>query len=139
MLNKSVQIYSLYCLFFEQLNVIIFFLIEDEDLKPTSSAAIKPCLSNGRDLNELKKSRRITIMIIGTLFITIVGSLPKNIYVIYKYSTESSTRIYNFSLISFLILNFACGLNFFIYVLFNKKFRQILIGYFKTIFSCFKK
>jgi hypothetical protein len=115
-----------------------FFLIiiesEDEDEEKELTIANKPKISNVKDLNELKKSRRITIMIIGTLFITIFGSLPKNVYVIYKYSTDSTLRIYNFSLISFLILNFASGLNFFIYVLFNKKFRQILVSYFRKIF-----
>jgi len=118
---------------------VILLLIEDEDKQLTIAATVnkvKRNLSNGRDLNELKKSRRITLMTIGTLFITIFGSLPINIYVIYKYSTSSSLRSYNFSLISFLILIFAYGLNFFIYLFFNKKFRQIIISYFRNIFFC---
>ena len=95
----------------------------------------EPMSKRLRDYSELKVSRKMTLMVIWTCVLYIIGCLPRNIYIIVKY-IESSKRHHLFSLITLLILLLSNGLPFFIYYLYNNIFRKILKEYLKAIF-CF--
>jgi hypothetical protein len=86
------------------------------------------------DFAEIKYSRNMTLMVIWTCVIYIIGGLPRNVYIIIKYLREAS-RYYTFSLITFFILIYSNGFSIFVYYLFNNIFRQILDRYFNKI--CF--
>ena len=101
-------------------------------------------VSNGTDLNQseiqtktkLKASKNITLMVIWTSAIYVIGNIPQTVaYVMsliigisYQYSLN-----YNISIGFFFFIH---GINIFIYIRFNKLFRKILIGYFRlNLFS----
>ena len=89
------------------------------------------------DLNnfaEIKYSRNMTLMVIWTCVIYIIGGLPRNVYIMIKYIMEAS-RYYTFSLITFSILIYSNGFSIFIYYLYNNMFKQILNDYLKRV--CF--
>ena len=98
-------------------------------------------VSNGTDLNQSeiqittkwKASKNITLMVIWTSAIYVIGNIPQTVaYVMsliigisYQYSLN-----YNISIGFFFFIH---GINIFIYIRFNKLFRKILIGYFRLI------
>jgi hypothetical protein len=89
------------------------------------------------DLNnfaEIKYSRNMTLMVIWTCVIYIIGGLPRTVYIMIKYIMEAS-RYYTFSLITFSILIYSNGFSIFIYYLYNNMFKQILNDYLKRV--CF--
>lgn len=85
------------------------------------------------DFAEVRTSRNMTLMVIWTCVLYIIGALPRNIYIIIKYSLEAS-RFYTFSLMTFLILILSNGFTIFIYYFYNHLFREILNGYIRKVF-----
>lgn len=115
--------------------------MEADALTLEFTTAAEPSPNVKKRLRESKASRNMTLMVIWTIALYIFGALPRNIYIIVKYSLASSSRFYTFSLITFLILIFSHGVTIFIYYSHNKMFRKILIEYVKWFFCSnkFKK
>jgi hypothetical protein len=87
-------------------------------------------MSNDTDA-DLKANKNITLMIVLTMSVSVLFLLPRNIYIILRYSAKEPKTNYLFSYITLSLVLFSYGLNMLIYVFFNKLFRKILFDYFK--------
>lgn len=88
--------------------------------------------------NENKKAtRNMTRMAILTSFMNVVGTCPYTILYILQ-NAGASVRISNdVNNVIYILLFGYPGLNIFIYILYNKLYRDVLVGYFKKIINIF--
>lgn len=91
------------------------------------------------DLSKFKEkevNKKITLMILLSIGLSIIGALPRYSYLIYRFIYSPTSGIFFPSLVTLNIFIFSNGLNFFIYVTYNRMFRKILISYFNKIIYC---
>lgn len=80
--------------------------------------------------NNLKASRNITLMVIFQCVLYTFGMCPYLIGYILSYVLESTAELKMYNNISYGILFFSHGSTLFIYLAFNKLFRQVLVSFF---------
>jgi hypothetical protein len=83
-----------------------------------------------RSKNKIKSSRNITSMVMFQCFLNIFGMGPYLISNILSNVLVSTQAFQLYTNISIGILLFSHGLTLFVYLNFNKIFREIFIGYF---------
>jgi hypothetical protein len=86
-----------------------------------------------RNETNLKASRNITLMVIFQCVLYTFGMCPYLIAYILGYVLEQTPDLEIFTDISYGILYISHGSTLFIYISFNKYFRQVLNGYFNFI------
>ena len=91
---------------------------------------------------KIKASRNLTLIVIFKCIIYLVCLTPYLIFYMIRYVSSELINKYNLSFKIFydfseILLIISHGINFFIYLKFNKLFRRSLINYFRKIFYTF--
>ncbi len=117
----------LFNIFFFKLNIYVLATSRNE----ISS------LERNQTLKAVRANRNITLMIISTSTLSVLSSLPRNLYVLYRYLTSTKNNLL-FTYLTSLLLIISCSCNILLYFSFNRLFRKVLSEYVSTIF-CRKK
>jgi hypothetical protein len=87
-----------------------------------------------KDKNKIGSSRSITLMVIFQCILYTLGMFPYLIANILSYILQSTSELTLFTNISYGFLYVSHGSTLFIYLTFNKQFRQVLFGYLQYIY-----